>query len=97
MSRRARILSFGGAILLIVLSGPIDAAIGGVTGEAVAISLGSLGLIALVSLAFLEVGLSEDRERAREDAQRRHSPPQPPRPARPLRPSRLPRRPRRPS
>jgi hypothetical protein len=90
MSRRARVLSFGSAILLIVLSGPIDALVGGVTGEAIAISLGSLGLIALVSLVFLEVGLSEDRERAREEAQRRKPPSQR------LRPSRLPRRPRRP-
>ena len=45
--------------------------LGGITGEAVAIALISLGAIAIVSLVFLEVGLSEDRERARERTQRR--------------------------
>jgi hypothetical protein len=97
MSTRARVLSFGGALLLVVLSGPLDALVGGVTGEAVAIALGSLGLIALVSLAFLEVGLSEDRDRAREDATRRRPPQPQPQPLRPPPSYRLPRRPRRPS
>jgi hypothetical protein len=66
MSPRTRVLAFGGSALLIVLGIVAAATLGGVTGEAVAIALASLGAIALVSLVFLEVGLSEDRERARE-------------------------------
>jgi hypothetical protein len=65
---RNRVLSFGGAGLVIVLgllAGPL---LGGITGEAIAIALISVGGIAIVSLVFLEVGLSEDRERARERA-----------------------------
>jgi hypothetical protein len=84
MSRRNRVLSFGGSVLLIVIGGVADPLIGGVTGEALGIALGSLGLIAVVSLAFLEVGLSEDRARAREHKDRRE---------RTLRRTRSPRRP----
>jgi hypothetical protein len=73
MSPRARVLSFGSAILAIVLGGIIGRVIGGVTGDAVAIGLVALGGIAVVSLVFLEVGLSEDRDRAREEAQRRRA------------------------
>jgi hypothetical protein len=81
MSPLARVLTFGSAFLAIVLGATLGPALGGVDGEAVAISLVSLGAIAIVSLVFLEVGLSEDRERARED-ERRRQPPRPPRRAR---------------
>jgi hypothetical protein len=66
MTLRNRLLSFGAAALAIVAGAVAGALIGGITGEAVAIALASLGGIAIVSLVFLEVGLSEDRERARE-------------------------------
>jgi hypothetical protein len=45
--------------------------INGYTGELVALTLITLGLGAVVLLIFLEVGLSEDRERAREQERRR--------------------------
>jgi len=47
-----------------------------VTGEAFSLSLLALGGIAFVSLAFLEIGLSEDheRERARRGLRRRPPP-----------------------
>jgi hypothetical protein len=64
MPARKRLLWFGGSGLLVVLGVIAQALIGGVTGEAVMIALVSLGAIAIVSLVFLEVGLSEDRERA---------------------------------
>ncbi len=79
MSTRTRILSFGSAIAAIVLGGLVGRLIGGVTGDAVAIALVSLGGIAVVSLVFLEIGLSEDRDRAREEAQRRRAAAAPPR------------------
>jgi hypothetical protein len=63
---RARLLSFGGAGLVIVIGGVAGPLLGGITGEAIAIALISVGAIAIVSLFFLEIGLSEDRERARE-------------------------------
>jgi hypothetical protein len=66
MTSRTRLLSFGAAGVLIVLGVIAGPVLGGITGEAVAIALLSVGAIAVVSLVFLEVGLSEDRERARE-------------------------------
>lgn len=38
--------------------------IGGTTGQIVALALIGIGLVLATSLVFLEVGLSEDRERA---------------------------------
>ena len=70
MTPRTRLLSFGAAAVLIVLGVVAGPVLGGITGEAVAIALLSVGAIAIVSLVFLEVGLSEDRERARERAGR---------------------------
>jgi len=66
MTARNRLLWFGGSGLVIVLGVVAGALIGGVTGEALMIALVSVGGIAIVSLVFFEVGLSEDRERERE-------------------------------
>jgi hypothetical protein len=66
MTARNRLLWFGGSGVVIVLGVVAGALIGGVTGEAIMIALGSVGGIAIVSLVFFEVGLSEDRERERE-------------------------------
>jgi hypothetical protein len=43
----------------------------------VATSLATLGLGGIVLLVFYEIGLSEDRELAREEAERRRAPPTP--------------------
>ena len=88
MSGRARALSFGGSVALMVAGGVVGALVGGITGEAIAIAAISLGGVALVSLVFYEIGLSEDRDRARERRERQ-------RPPRPPRPPSLPRRRRR--
>jgi hypothetical protein len=45
--------------------------LGGYTGEVVALTLITLGLGAIVLLVFLEVGLSEDRELAKDEERRR--------------------------
>jgi uncharacterized membrane protein len=66
VSRRARILAFGSAGVL-TLAGVGAAVAGGLMGQVLAIALISLGLGGALLLLFLEVGLSEDRERAREE------------------------------
>jgi hypothetical protein len=87
---RARVLSFGSAAALVVAGVICAALIGGSTGDALAIALITLGLGAALLLIFLEVGLSEERDLAREEERRRR------RSAdreRRLRPRRWPRRP----
>lgn len=65
MTWRARIAAFGSCGLL-VIAGSVCAAAFGATGQFVGFLLIGVGLIVAVGLVFLEVGLSEDRERARE-------------------------------
>jgi hypothetical protein len=66
VSRSARILAFGSAGV-VTLGGVGAAMAGGLVGQVLAIALISLGLGGALLLLFLEVGLSEDRERAREE------------------------------
>jgi Putative sensor len=82
VSRRARIAAFGSAAGLSV-AGVVCGLFGGSLGTALALVLIPLGLVAITSLAFLEVGLSEDRERERERRRAR----EPQRAARPPGPS----------
>jgi hypothetical protein len=71
MSQRARIAGFGGAGVL-VFAGVLGAVFaGGTVGQLLALVLISSGFVLATSLVFLEVGLSEDRERAREAAEAR--------------------------
>ena len=70
MTRRSRILGFGSAGLLVIAGAVCAAVVGGRTGEMLALVLLSLGFVEATSLVFLEVGLSEDHERARERARR---------------------------
>ena len=69
MSRRARVGAFG-ATVVVTLAGVGAAVAGGLVGQLVAIALITLGLGAALLLVFFEVGLSEDRERAREERRR---------------------------
>jgi hypothetical protein len=86
-------LAFGSAGALAVAGVACAALVAGSTGEILATALLSVGLVGVVVLVFLEVGLSEDRERAGEEGRRRRRVRQSPGPSsqRPL-----PRRPRRP-
>jgi hypothetical protein len=68
---RARILAFGSAAVFVVAGGLSAALVHGVPGEVLTIALMSVGLAGAVLLVFLEVGLSEDRERARDQERRR--------------------------
>jgi hypothetical protein len=86
---RPRLLTFGSAAALVVAGAICAALVGGLTGEVLAIALITLGLGAVVLLVFLEVGLSEERELAREEKRRQRSADG----QRRLRPRRSPRRP----
>ena len=90
MAPRARVLSFGFAAALVVAGAISAALISGSTGDALAIALITLGLGAALLLIFLEVGLSEERDLAREEERRRQSSADG---QRQLRPRRWPRRP----
>jgi hypothetical protein len=85
---------FGLASALVIAGGACAALVGGIAGEVLTIVLISAGLVGGLLLVFLDIGLGEEHDLAREDAQRRK---------RELRAldlrgrQRLPRRPRRPS
>jgi hypothetical protein len=95
VARRSRIIGYGGSLVLVVLGTLVAALSSDTLGLASAVALVSIGLVAATSLVFYEVGLSEDRERARETAARRQpadppadaSHPEPPR--RLIRPGRI--------
>jgi hypothetical protein len=70
MSRRSRLVAFGSAGLLVVIGALCGVLVGGTAGQVVALVLIGGGLMLATALVFLEVGLSEDRERAREERQR---------------------------
>jgi hypothetical protein len=87
---RARVLAFGSAAAAVVAGSICAALVDGLTGEVLAIAMITLGLGAVVLLLFLEVGLSEERDLAREEKRRRQRPPGG---GRRLRPRRMRRRP----
>jgi threonine/homoserine/homoserine lactone efflux protein len=93
VARRARAIAFGSAAALVVAGVLCAAAIGGLTGQVLAITLVTVGLGGALLLLFLEVGLSEERARAREEQQRRRRAAKHVDPGRRLRLSRRPRRP----
>ena len=70
MTRRARIVSFGSAALLVFAGLASALFVGGLTGQLLTMALMLGGLAGAVFLLFLEVGLSEEAERAREGAKR---------------------------
>lgn len=70
MESQARILAYGSAAALVVAGALCAVLVGGVAGEVLTIVLMAAGFSGAVLLAFLEVGLSEDRERAREARRR---------------------------
>jgi fatty acid desaturase len=72
--RRAARLRFGAAAALFVI-GAVLAAVGDGVADLVAVVVMGVAAVLAVSFVFLEIGLSEDRERAREGP----GPPGPPR------------------
>jgi len=71
VGRRARIIGYGAALGLVLAGSVVAVVRQDVYGSAAAVGLVCAGLIAATSLVFYEIGLSEDRDRAREDADRR--------------------------
>jgi len=71
VSRRSRIAGFGSAGLLVLLGIACAVVFSGALGQNLAFVLVALGLVLATSLVFYEVGLTEDRARAREDKARR--------------------------
>ena len=71
MSTRSRIVGFGSAGLLVVLGIGCAVVFGGALGQNLAFALVALGLVEGTALVFYEVGLTEDRARARERAHAR--------------------------
>jgi hypothetical protein len=68
---RSRILGFGSAAALVVAGVACGILVGGLTGQVLLIALVVLGLGGALLLLFLEVGLSEDHERERDERGRR--------------------------
>jgi hypothetical protein len=71
VSRRGRIVGFGSCGVLVVIGVVCAVVVPGGTGQVLTLVFIALGLTCATSLVFLELGLSEDRERAREEAARR--------------------------
>jgi heme A synthase len=66
MSNRSRMAAFGSAGFLILAGVATALIVAGGLGQPLGLALIGLGFVLVTSLVFLEVGLSEDRERARE-------------------------------
>jgi hypothetical protein len=86
-------MAFGTAAALVLAGALVGLLVGGFTGGLIAISCVTVGLGAALLLLFLEVGLSEDRERAEEDELRKRREARMAEPARRLRHLHWPRRP----
>jgi hypothetical protein len=71
MTPRERNASFGGAAVLVVAGVLCALLFDGTAAGVVSIMLIGVGLVVAVALVFLAIGLSEDRERAREEERRR--------------------------
>jgi hypothetical protein len=71
VTRRSRTLTFGAAGVLVLAGALCAVLVTGSTGEVLTIALLSVGLVGAAVLVFLEVGLSEDRDRARDKERRR--------------------------
>jgi hypothetical protein len=71
---RTRVLAFGACGVLVVSGALSWVLIAGLTGEVIAIACLLVGLGGALLLVFYEVGLSEDRARARQERRRRRGP-----------------------
>jgi energy-converting hydrogenase Eha subunit E len=70
VTARSRNASFGAAAALVVAGALCAALFDGTAAGVVSILLIGVGLVLAVSLVFFAIGLSEDRERAKEERRR---------------------------
>lgn len=66
MTKRTRIVAYGSSVALVLAGTACAALVAGVTGQLLAMALIGSGLVVLTGLVFMEVGLSEDRDREQE-------------------------------
>jgi hypothetical protein len=66
-----RIVAFGSTAALVIAGAACAALVEGLTGEVLTIGLMSAGFAGALLLVFLEIGLGEERDRAREEQHRR--------------------------
>lgn len=93
MTREQRIQWYGAAVGLMAVGVVCGFVVPGLVGDIIRLTLITLGMGWVILLVFYEIGLSEDKARAREEEERRgHQPEHHEREPRPW----LPRRPRRP-
>ena len=71
MAPRTRRAAFSLAAVLVLAGAACAALVNGVAGEVLTIVLISAGLGGALLLVFLDIGLGEERETAREEARRR--------------------------
>ena len=71
MAPRTRTAAFSLAAVLVLAGAACAALVNGVAGEVLTIVLFSAGLGGALLLAFLDIGLGEERENAREEERRR--------------------------
>jgi hypothetical protein len=71
VARRSRIVAFGTAAALVLAGVACAVLVEGVTGEVLTIVLISAGLAGALLLVFLEIGLGEERDLARESERQR--------------------------
>jgi hypothetical protein len=76
VTRRQRIRAYGSAAGLMLVGVICGFVVPGLTGDIIRLSLITLGLGAVLLLVFYEIGLSEDKARAREEEERRRRRPE---------------------
>jgi hypothetical protein len=93
VTRRQRIRAYGAAVALGLVGVICGFAVSGLVGDILRLTLLTLAMGAVILVVFYEIGLSEDKARAREEEERRAQQPEHEEPQRRL----LSPRPRRPS
>jgi hypothetical protein len=71
MAPQLRMIAFGSAAALVLAGAACAAFVSGIAGEVLTIVMMSAGLAGVLLLVFLEIGLGEEHDLARDEARRR--------------------------